>query len=1088
MPLCHRLLRCIAEHGPSSVGTVRFVGGERVRIPTMGIHQWVNVVEAVGTDAGWRLFLADDTGSLLPRPVLVNDVGAIEIIEQDGGGDSARGIAALWALWMSASGSAESSSTLLASTPLTPYAHQSNAVYGAMLPQPQLRFLLADEPGTGKTIMAGLYLREAQKLGLVRRALVVAPAGLVTKWQYDFERFFGGELRRVTAESVHQHALDVNHDAWVVSLELAASNGNVQHAIRPDRAGWDLAIFDEAHRLSPLAGTFYSVGRMLASSTPRALLMTATPHRGSEWLFRHLLHLVDPEIYPDPGDDERAELPPLKPGSIHFLRRMKEDLFDRDGVTPLFRGRTASNIRAELSSLEDAVYRRSLEIVDEFFPTSARPLARMVYGKRAASSLHALGQTLRRRKLHMGDLSATEAEFAADPAGEDDSLRQEAQVVHAESLSSRKERSALADLIAEIDAVLANGYVASKWDALINRCLLANGIDPGGLEQAVIFTEYADSAEWVVQELRRFGFTAQMYSGRQQHLERDAVRAAFMRGEFQVIVSTDAGNEGIDLQSAHVLINYDIPWSLVRLEQRMGRIHRIGQRRQVSLYNLVAIGTREGETLHKLLERFVSAANDLDGQMFDSLSLVAGMVGVHYSEWLSAFFADDPRRRIEAVAAVEKVQAEDLKRAAESAKADELALATKVDSLAALQQLQRDLLERINPAIVEAFLLRAAESGILTVEKTATGEGIYRLGGTLDLPRELEANGGLIATSGEALRRASLETDASRVLALGPGEPVFGALIEQIIQEFAADMYRGTCALDPTSVSDYSLFVFESELKEGISDKTTRWLVLVRVDESGVARTVRWEALANMVAFPSGIPQAMHPARTHAARSAAEFEASTLRTRLTQARKEWFSTAQSDLQSMPVNLTKRISNREERLRIRNQLSDRVRRRIERIEAMTDVRMSDLKLRTHVSVRASGVPLTPKEKDSELIAMIRVRDILRSDGWAVTDVSSEGRGYDLLATRGGQQRCVEVKGIWDSAGSRGLRLTSNEVLIALQQGDQYWLYVVDTCADGVGTLFGAFSNPVRTFGPKLGADSIFSVPGSALTDARITGLR
>ena len=190
-------------------------------------------------------------------------------------------------------------STLLASTPLNPYAHQATAVYGAMLPQPFLRFLLADEPGTGKTIMAGLYLREMQRLGLIRRALIVVPANLVSKWQADFDRFFGGGLRRITADSVREHALDTSHDMWVVSLELAAVNPAVQEAIRPDKAGWDVVVFDEAHRLTPTAGAFHQVGRLLAKNTPRALLMTATPHRGKEWLFRHLTQrLIAGQIIP----------------------------------------------------------------------------------------------------------------------------------------------------------------------------------------------------------------------------------------------------------------------------------------------------------------------------------------------------------------------------------------------------------------------------------------------------------------------------------------------------------------------------------------------------------------------------------------------------------------------------------------------------------------------------------------------------------------------------------------------------------------------------------------------------------------------
>jgi SNF2 family DNA or RNA helicase len=140
-------------------------------------------------------------------------------------------------------------------------------------------------------------------------------------------------------------------------------------------------------------------------------------------------------------------------------------------------------------------------------------------------------------------------------------------------------------------------------------CLGANGIKPGNDEQAVVFTEYADTADWLVGALTTAGFTARRYSGRDPHPVRDDTRNAFARRDFQVLVSTDAGNEGIDLQTAHVLVNWDIPWSLVRLEQRMGRIHRLGQTRDVELYNLIATGTREGDVLEVLLRNFVTAAN-----------------------------------------------------------------------------------------------------------------------------------------------------------------------------------------------------------------------------------------------------------------------------------------------------------------------------------------------------------------------------------------------------------------------------------------------------------------------------------------------
>ena len=217
----------------------------------------------------------------------------------------------------------------------------------------------------------------------------------------DFNRFFGGGLKRIRATTVQEGALSATHDLWIVSLDLAAVNPAIQEAIRPDLAGWDVVVIDEAHRLTPTAQSYYRVGQMLCLHTPRVLLMTATPHRGKEWLFRSLMHLTDPEVFPvvDPREVAGRQ---IKPGPVHFLRRMKEDLLDYDGVTPLFKGRQAQNIPVALNAVEAAYYRQAVNLVDRYFPPKAVPLAKMVYGKRGASSLFALGQTLRRRQEKWG--------------------------------------------------------------------------------------------------------------------------------------------------------------------------------------------------------------------------------------------------------------------------------------------------------------------------------------------------------------------------------------------------------------------------------------------------------------------------------------------------------------------------------------------------------------------------------------------------------------------------------------------------------------------------------------------------------------
>ncbi|MGH3500946.1 MAG: helicase-related protein [Nocardioidaceae bacterium] len=1064
-----------------------FEVGQRLHIPDSNLPEWVTVDFARAVATGWKLYVKDDGGAYYPVDLTEADAGKITVLSNDGAAESSRVLAGLWTRWM-ASAAANADATVLASAPLRPYAHQANAVYGAMLPQPRLRFLLADEPGTGKTIMAGLYLREMQKLRFVRRALVVAPAGLVTKWQADFGRFFGGELRRITNETVQQHGLAAPHDMWVVSLELAAMNPAVQEAIRPDRAGWDVVVFDEAHRLTPTAETFHQVGRLLAKNTSRALLMTATPHRGSEWLFRHLLHLVDSEVYPDPGSDPKVELRPIKPGPVHFLRRMKEDLVDYDRKTPLFRGRTAHNQIAPLNGIEHSYYTEALALVDAYFPPSAAPLARMVYGKRAASSLYALAETLKRRRDLMGSESPIEAARREDPHDEDPTAQDEARVITEGSRSARAEKKAITEVLDRLEPLLAGRDLpVSKWLPLVDDCLAANGIRPGNSEQAVVFTEYADSADWIVHQLRADGFTVERYSGRDKPAVRDHVRSGFMAREFQIIVSTDAGNEGIDLQSAHVLVNYDIPWSLVRLEQRMGRIHRVGQTRDVELYNLVAQGTREGDVLTVLLDNFVTAANQLSGQVFDSLSLVAELAGLtegRLSGMLADTYGDDAERRASALAAIKTITAAQLRGEAEKARRVEAALASTVDVASAIHRLNADTLERINPAIVEAYLTRLAHARVLEVAKSAAGEGILRLASCDGvLPPALGSQrAALTATSGKALADAQAGgATLTNVVALGPGDPGFRDLVAYGQRALAPDVFRGGLVKDPTTIAGYDLYAFEGSLVEADGQRTTPWTALVRVDDSG-ARKVAWETLANLVPCP-GVAGSLHPGRVMDAQACAEQVAAHEQAKRRAAMQTWLVKAEREIRDLPSKISRDIAEREERLRIRAHLDQMVGQRLDELLRMADVTITDVRLTAHAKVHAAGIPPDPTEKDSELIAMRRVHDQLVTDGFAVTDVHLEGRGYDLYASRGQAQRCVEVKGLWSSAASKGIRMTGNEILTATQQRTDYWLHVIDECSNGEGNVFGVYRDPVTTFEGLIKQEAIFTVPGSALKAAR-----
>ena len=1071
--------------------------GSRVRLP--GESTFVTVDMAQRRAAGGVDLYVLDGGNARRVELTAAQARDVVVLSRDGAADPDRTLAALWSQWMHQA--AESvSGTALGSAPLKPYLHQHDAVYGAMLPQPMLRFLLADEPGTGKTIMAGLYLTEASRLGVVNRALVVCPAHLVGKWQDDFSRFFGRELRRITADTIHEGALEVSpHPLWIVSLHLAAANPQVREAIDPGTAGWDLVIADEAHRLTPTALTFFQVGLTAVAKAPRALLMTATPHRGSEWLFRSLMHLTDPRVFPlapEPRDDE--VLRRLRPGSVHFLRRMKEGLVDVDGRTPLFKKRTAHNIPVPLSLVEKVVYDESLALVDSYFPPNAVGLGRMVYGKRAASSLYALRETLQRRTTNMGTpVHPDEMEGISE---EDTDERELIDVTHIESRSSRQERRKIAELVGLIDQELAKHEVpASKWPRLRDEILAPNRVTAGGDEQLVVFTEYADTADWLTERFRDAGYTVEMYSGRQTHPEREEIRARFVAGDFQVIVSTDAGNEGIDLQSARVLVNWDVPWSLVTLEQRLGRIHRVGQTRDVDLFNLIAVETREGDAHATLLNNLVAAANELDGKMFDSLALVGELLlseaaGVdRLEDFLSTLYqpATDPAAATSAIRAMTK---ERIRQIHDSVHREDQSLATMVDVGRAIMGVNQQRLDRINPHIVERYLTRLNNAALIYLARsTVADRGLWLIKPAALDPLPIgAASGALIATSGDAKRAAVRQgaLSAEQAIPLGPNDKAFRDLVAEAAQQLHPDLYQGGALHDPTSITDYRLYCFTVPVRQGRTVTQplrwrhhTRWSYLIKVDAAG-SRVVPWETLANLQAADSRASRVPHPADLTNAEAQAQHTAANDETARRAELGGWLDHARVQLQKLPNDLTDDIDNAEGRTATRKSVTEAVSERIRALESSVDFEVGAIEPIgwAHVAATATRDP-EDEDANSEIVAMRHVTSLLNTESWGVADVHTEKLGYDLKATKGSKFRAVEVKGIKGSAASSGITVTGAELATAGIHGPDYWLYVVDHCADDVGELFAAWPNPAAVFAGATKDIPALRIKGSDLSAAK-----
>ncbi|WP_159000922.1 helicase-related protein [Streptomyces sp. SBT349] len=1014
----------------------------------------VTVVMATETASGCDLVIRHGDGRLADAALTHEDLCEAVVPANDAGGNPDRALAGLWGRWMQYA-VPRIRSAVLATRPLKPYAHQDEAVFTHMLAQPRLRFLLADEPGTGKTIMTGMYIAEGTRRGLIPgRTIVVVPAHLVSKWQRDLRRYFAIEAGRLTPEIARDPKdLDPRVSVWVVSVDLYTYNADVFRKVSGSRASWSLAVFDEAHRLTPTS-RYLGAARELSRRTHHLLLLTATPHRGKEHFFRGLMNLLDPTLYPwDPRASEYDSA--LRPSTLSFLRRMKEELKDLEGNL-LFPPRFAKTVPVDLSAQEQAAYTAVMEYVDTFYEDAAM-LARSIYGKRAASSLGAAAATVRRRHTVLrGPASerssgsipeefTTGAEGRLNLAVDDEDAwdRAEELVVGARTQDKAKE-------LARIDGVLAaiaeaeRAGPSTKW-LRTQHILGKHGIVPG-TGQLLVFTEFADTARWLTAQFAEASFSVDTLEGSVGHLERDKLQQRFLSGMFQVLISTDAGGEGIDLQSAHVMINWDIPWSLVRLEQRMGRLHRIGQTNPVHIYHLVAPQTREGRVQEVMLANIEAAGEALEGRIFDLLDAAAARSGFDYAQALTTA-QDDPRQPVHVP------QAHTLLASARELVRDENRLITPANVDAAMARFRADRLEAINPVIVDAFLdqLARAQGWALI---TGPAPGLRLLTSRSPLP---EALGGgherLVAADGASVRLAINDgaTDLDDVIVLGPTEEPFGELVELALRSGEMDLVRGAHVVDTASLTAYVLLLYDAEVEvhDGVRRVREKSPMLVRFSGAG-AFAAGWESLMNLRAAPSTSSSAatLTPAmRSEGAREAqALLDAETARFR--NQRRSWVVKASEQLDQVEYRYLEELEElsadvRRERM---DQFAQHKKERLIQLGQIEKVNPTAQRLVgwLHVAAGARMAELG-YDPNSEQVAIATVLAELERLGYVVDDRQTAGVGYDLLArhSQRGEQRLIEVKGLVDDL--RPVWLEQHEWAQAQQRGPDYWLYVVTGCA-------------------------------------------
>lgn len=546
---------------------------------------------------------------------------------------------------------------------LQPLPHQLRAVYEDMLPQSPLRYLLADDPGAGKTIMCGLLIKELVLRGALNRCLIVAPGSLVGQWQQElFDKFnlTFDVLSHDLIQSTREGTVFDRYPLMIARMDQLSRREDLIQLL--ERSDWDLVVVDEAHRMSATRSgeevretKRFQLGKLLGQVARNFLLMTATPHAGIPENFELFLSLLDPDRFVGrPRGDSRT----INTDGL-MGRRVKEELLTMEG-TPLFPERRAYTVPYDLTAAELKLYEEVTQYVRDEMNRADRlrregetrrgntvGFALTVLQRRLASSPEAILRSLERRRNRLGsrrDQVAGRVRFEAPPSLDlapeslDDVLvdleSAELEALETDTLDAASAARTLGELEHEIKVLdglvtLAHHVRAlgtdRKWTEL-KRILSDEGMnrgDEGRLRKLIIFTEHRDTLRYLLGELTRLlddeDAVVCIHGGLSRDERRAAQDAFTGQDRVRVLVATDAAGEGINLQCAHLMVNYDLPWNPNRIEQRFGRIHRIGQTEVCHLWNLVANQTREGAVFLRLLEKIDEQQKSYGGRVFDVL-------------------------------------------------------------------------------------------------------------------------------------------------------------------------------------------------------------------------------------------------------------------------------------------------------------------------------------------------------------------------------------------------------------------------------------------------------------------------------------
>jgi len=1013
-----------------------------------------------------------------------------------------------------------------------PLPHQLEAVYEYFLKLPRIRFLLADDPGAGKTIMAGLLLKELKARGLVKRALIVTPANLTFQWQRELKDKF-----REQFEVINSDVLRTNYgqNPWqdrnqlITSVSWVSRIEDARESLL--RSRWDLVIVDEAHKMAAYAEDrktlAYRLGEALSGMTDHLLLMTATPHKGDPENFCLFLSLLDKDVY---GNVESLKQAMRQNEAPFYLRRIKEALVtfpdpETGKVKRLFTKRKVNTADFQLDGEELDFYDALTRYVeDQSILASAEDSARgravgftmAMLQRRMASTVYAVRRSLERmkdrREKILSDPEAHRKEQIERKLPEDfEDLTEEEQqdiVAQLEDVVADVDPAALRDEIAKLAKLveqakhLERRQIESKLTKL-KSILTENGFFSDPKKKLLVFTEHKDSLDFLAGDgrdgrplgkLREWGLTVTTIHGGMKIGDRDTPGSRiYAEREFretcQILVATEAAGEGINLQFCSEMVNYDIPWNPVRLEQRIGRIHRYGQEKTCVIFNFVASNTREGRVLGKLQLRLAEIRKELGtDQVFDVVGevLPANEVERLFREmYARRLDVNQVEERI-----VEKVDSKAFRAITESALEG---LAKKELNLSAIIGRSVEAKERrLVPEAIENFFVESSPVVGLTPKATAEGSHTYRIGRT---PRHLLPIGDRLEARFGRLGReyAKVCFDKQYLVKeptlewVTPGHPLFEVVRETVSESASDALRRGAVFYSLKHKTEIALDVFAASIKDGRGNTLHRRLFVVETLPSG-EMTLRQPTIFLDVTPASQAASSVKPTTLPVTTITPPDKQVVESFLVSEALTPWLEETQAqrakEIQTVAkhVEISLRALLHKENLNLADLLERQqngqtiqgIEGRISMSEQHLDdlnnrleTRRRELDMERHATIadishigRAVVVP-HPERNAPDLAPMVRDDEVEKraievaigfeeARGWVVEDVQKDNRGFDLISRRPHPEdpktfievRFIEVKG---RAGVGEVFLSANEYRAAERLETDYWLYAVFNCA-------------------------------------------